>query len=182
MHIPPGTTCRSGQGDRGDLRMQRTPIMFGVKCLIGACIAALASAGASAQETRETATNRDPGRHGDAHRKVRVRHSGGDRRRERRRIARAQSQTWTYPKGSAVSPASSCKIATTMPRICRSPRVASARAPPSACAACVYFRTTYRSPCPMGRVRRLSSISMGPTASRSCAVRSPLFMATPRVA
>jgi iron complex outermembrane receptor protein len=53
MRIPPGTTCRSGQGDRGDLRMQRTPIMFGVKCLIGACIAALASAGASAQEAEK---------------------------------------------------------------------------------------------------------------------------------
>src|SRR5512145_2200161 len=33
--------------------MQRTPTMFRLKCLIGACIAALAPAGAGAQQSRK---------------------------------------------------------------------------------------------------------------------------------
>ena len=44
---------RAIEATRGNLRMQRTPIMFGLKCLIGACIVALASAGASAQEAQK---------------------------------------------------------------------------------------------------------------------------------
>lgn len=44
---------REIEATRGNLRMQRTPIMFGVKSLIGGCIAALAAAGASAQEAQK---------------------------------------------------------------------------------------------------------------------------------
>jgi hypothetical protein len=160
---------------------QRTPIMFGVKCLIAPCLAALVSAGASAQEAQKpqptetlvvTAMRIEKSVYDIPAAIDAV--SGDELRAHRANVDLSEGigripgivvqNRYNYAQDLQVSSRGFGARAAFGVRGVR------------------LLQDDIPLTMPMGRVRRLSSISMGPTALRSCADRSPLFMATPRVA
>ena len=129
---------------------------------------------AGARDARSGGCIRDP------QRRARVRFARRDRYGRPANRFSAGSCRSTFRNRSSACPAFRCRAGGITRRICNCRFAVSARAPTSACAACVFTRTTYRQRCRMDRGRRAASVLPRCSGSKCCAVRSRRFTATPR--